>query len=266
MLRRMLLVLVVIPLAASAANAQVVYLTGTYAQNFDSLATTGNNIPWTNNVTLPGWHSSRSSYDASDGTGNTGSLYSFGVAGTNPVTDRALGSIASGNTGTVLYSLQLFNSSNITFTDITVSFWSEQWRNGGSTTPNINEFAYLVTNDSTGAPLTAAGYTDVNELFFAAPINGGSPGPLDGNLPVNRIFLSHSFSIGTWAPGQFLWLRWSDPNEPGNDNGMAIDEVIFTVVPEPTVIASLGASLLGLWGVRRWRRQQRELAALVEQD
>jgi len=47
---------------------------------------------------------------------------------------------------------------------------------------------------------------------------------------------------------------------------MAIDEVIFTVVPEPTVIASLGASLLGLWGVRRWRRQQRELAALVEQD
>jgi len=141
MLRRMLLVLVVIPLAASAANAQVVYLTGTYAQNFDSLATTGNNIPLTNNVTLPGWHSSRSSYDASDGTGNAGSLYSFGVAGTNPVTDRALGSIASGNTGTVLYSLQLFNSSNITFTDITVSFWGEQWRNGGSTTPNINEFA-----------------------------------------------------------------------------------------------------------------------------
>jgi hypothetical protein len=62
-----------------------------YAQNFDSLATSGTSS------TLPaGWAFSESgsganiTYTAGTGSGTTGDTYSFGVAGTNAVTDRAL--------------------------------------------------------------------------------------------------------------------------------------------------------------------------------
>lgn len=34
----------------------VVSFTGLYAQDFNSLATTGGSVTWSNNVTLPGWH------------------------------------------------------------------------------------------------------------------------------------------------------------------------------------------------------------------
>ena len=67
-------------------------------ENFDTLASAGTNITWTDNSTIPGWYSTRATYNSGTGSSNTGALYSFGVAGTNPVTDRALGSVASGTT------------------------------------------------------------------------------------------------------------------------------------------------------------------------
>ena len=68
-------------------------------ENFDTLASTGTGIAWTDDSTIPGWWSTRPTYNSGTGSSNTGALYSFGVAGTNPVTDRALGSVASGGTG-----------------------------------------------------------------------------------------------------------------------------------------------------------------------
>ena len=65
-------------------------------ENFDTLASTGTGIAWTDNSTIPGWYSTRTTYNSGTGSSNAGALYSFGVAGTNAVTDRALGSVASG--------------------------------------------------------------------------------------------------------------------------------------------------------------------------
>lgn len=57
-----------------------------YNQNFDVLASSGTNIPWSNNTTIPGWYLFRqpapgtalTAYNASDGSSTTGSMYSFG--------------------------------------------------------------------------------------------------------------------------------------------------------------------------------------------
>src|SRR5580765_656148 len=62
-------------------------------ENFDSLASTGTNLTWTDNSTIPGWYSTRATYNSGTGSSNTGALYSFGLAG---AADRALGSVASG--------------------------------------------------------------------------------------------------------------------------------------------------------------------------
>ena len=43
-------------MAASAQAAPIQFGGGTYTQNFDTLATSGNNNPWSNGSTLQGWY------------------------------------------------------------------------------------------------------------------------------------------------------------------------------------------------------------------
>src|SRR3954470_17956866 len=90
-------------------------------QNFDSLLTTGTANTWTDGTTLAGWYaqfvatpSNPTTYRASTGADNVGAIYSFGVAGTNPVTDRAFGSISSGTPGDIYYAVKLTNNTGVT--------------------------------------------------------------------------------------------------------------------------------------------------------
>jgi hypothetical protein len=87
------------PSSALTNGGSITTLGAPLTENFDTLASNGaSNITWTDNTTIPGWYSSRGTYNSGTGSSNTGALYSFGVAGTNPISDRALGSVASGTT------------------------------------------------------------------------------------------------------------------------------------------------------------------------
>jgi hypothetical protein len=120
-------------------------------QNFDTLASSGSPA-WTDNSTISGWYaqfgggSSPTTYTAGTGSSATGALYSFGVAGANPVTDRALGGVSSGSTLTIQYAIQLTNNTGTAITSVDVSFVGEQWRNGGNLTAQQVEFQYQVAN------------------------------------------------------------------------------------------------------------------------
>ena len=68
-----------------------------FTENFDSLPATG--MPtWTNNSTIPGWFHVRTGSGttivANNGSNPSGNLYSYGAT---DASDRALGSIGSGN-------------------------------------------------------------------------------------------------------------------------------------------------------------------------
>src|SRR5215510_11150207 len=89
------------PSSALTNGGSITALGTPLVENFDSLASVNTGITWTDNSTIPGWYSTRTTYNSGAGSSNAGALYSFGVAGVNPVTDRALGSIASGSTGTI---------------------------------------------------------------------------------------------------------------------------------------------------------------------
>ena len=88
------------PSSALTNNGSITALGTPLTENFDTLASSGTSFTWTDNSTIPGWYTSRTSYTVGTGSSNTGALYSFGVAGVNPLTDRALGSVGSGSTGT----------------------------------------------------------------------------------------------------------------------------------------------------------------------
>src|SRR6185295_6537758 len=111
-----------------------------YTQNFDTLATSGTANAWTDDSTIPGWFaqfslqpSNPTTYRADTGSGNAGAIYSFGVAGVNPLTERAFGSIASGTPGDIYYAVKLVNNTGSTITSLSISYTGEQWRAGGCT-------------------------------------------------------------------------------------------------------------------------------------
>ncbi|HVF22644.1 MAG TPA: lamin tail domain-containing protein, partial [Pyrinomonadaceae bacterium] len=204
-------------------------------ENFDTLASTGTGIAWADNATIPGWYSSRVTYNSGTGSSNTGALYSFGIAGTNPVTDRALGSVGSGGTGTIFYGVRFVNNTGNTVTSLDVSYVGEQWRNGGSSTatPSVAQtadFQYQVANAGviTGANAPTTGWLDQDTLDFTSPIFGTTVGAaLDGNAAANRTAKSSTITL-TVAPGQEVWLRWRDIDHANNDHGLAVDDLSVT--------------------------------------
>lgn len=193
-------------------------------ENFDTLATTGS-PSWTDNSTIPGWYSNRTAYTAGTGSSATGSLYSFGVAGTNPLTERALGSVASGGTLTIYQAVKLTNSTGGTITSLDIAYVGEQWRNGNNLTAQTLTFQYQVANTGviTGANAPTTGWITFSSLSFTGPIATATAGPLDGNAPANRIAKSANLPL-TATAGQEIWLRWQDLDDGGNDHGLAVDD------------------------------------------
>jgi DNA/RNA endonuclease G (NUC1) len=216
---------IVPPIFALTNGGSITALGVPLTENFDSLASAGTNIAWADNSTIPGWYSTRATYNSGTGSSNTGALYSFGVAGTNPVTDRALGSVASGGTGTVYQATRLTNNTGATIASLDISYVGEQWRNGGNATAHTLTFQYQVANAGavTGANAPTTGWTTFAPLSFTGPIAAATAATLDGNAPANRIPKSATLSV-TVNPGQEIWLRWQDPDDTGNDHGLAIDD------------------------------------------
>jgi hypothetical protein len=226
------------------AKAQVTFSGGRYAQDFNGLPGTANNtlnLPWTNNTTLPGWYSTKATYNVTDGTlggsaaafdttsttvNNVG-LFSFGAAGS---TDRALGSRStttfSGNSP-IYFGVRLVNNTGHTITRFSFSFTGEQWFESSSTTAHTLTASYQLSATS----LTAGTWTSFAGNFTAPTITAGVATALDGNLAANqRAYAAAAESIA-WAPGQELWIRIGDSNQSGDEHGLAIDNFVFWTGP-----------------------------------
>jgi uncharacterized protein len=228
-------VFVASPSSALTNNGSITTLDAPLTENFDTLASAGTGLAWTDNTTIPGWYSSRTTYNTGTGSSNTGALYSFGVLGTNPASDRALGDVGSGGTGTVLWGVRFVNNTGNTITSLDVNYNGEQWRTGGSTTatPSVAQtadFQYQVANAGviTAINTPSTGWVDHDPLDFTSPTFGTTVGAaLDGNAAANRTAKSSTISL-TVLPGQEVWLRWRDIDHANNDHGLAVDDLVVT--------------------------------------
>jgi hypothetical protein len=179
---------------------------------------------------------------------NNGSLYSYGAAN---ATDRALGSISSASYNNVTYGVRMVNDTPETFGSFLITYDGEQWRNGGPTPTAVQSlaFSYRIANAPITSPdwANAEVWTAVPTLNFDSPITGpsGSGGALDGNLPANRTSLSATVYL-TLAPGEEVFFRWYDLNDPSADHGLGVDDLtIIAQVPEPsTALLGVLAALL----------------------
>jgi hypothetical protein len=202
---------------------------GSQSFDFNTLASSGTLNAWTDNTTIPGFYAQRTSatttYDASTGTGTTGTLYSYGLALN---TERALGTVGSNSAGNFAHGMQFKNSTLGTIENITVGYTLEEWRCGNNLTPQAITFWYKVSSSAITAltPNNNTGWTAVTALTSNSPVNTATAGALDGNQAANRVVLA-AFQIQglALAPGQYVMFKWEDINHAGNDHGLAIDDV-----------------------------------------
>lgn len=277
-MKKLLFVLSLGAISTLTSNAQIKLSGGlTYSQNFDSLsnAPVNSSLTWADNGTVgvEGWYASRAfvsgttsafgpfaypTYRVGDGSGNNGSVWSFGTIGAS---DRALGTIASGTPKTNAFGVRIQNDTASPLGSITISYTGEQWRNGGNTAIQTLDFSYLVSSSPIASPISVdindPNYVGFAGLDFASPITGAAAATLDGNLAPNRVLFSGVVLTGvTLNPGDEIFLRWLDIDDSGNDHGFGVDDfsVSFSAVPEPAVATLTGLTVLGMLFWRRNRR------------
>lgn len=204
--------------------------TGIYTQDFNSLANTLTGNTWTNNTTIPGWYSTRATYNAGDGSSNAGALYSLGTTGT---TERALGTVGSGSTGTIYYGLRLVNNTGAPITSLKVVYKGEQWRNGGNASAQTVNFAYQ--NGTSLTSLSSGTWNNVTNLNFTSPVVGLGSTALVGDLPANSAVLNYTITGINIAAGEELMIRWEDIDHGGSDHALAIDSLFVEANPADLV-------------------------------
>jgi hypothetical protein len=201
---------------------------------------------WTDDSTLPGWYSQRSggsgtSIEANAGTSPSGALYSYGTAST---TERALGSIGadSATAGNFAHGVQIQNTSGEAATVNSLAYTGEQWRKSGVVDAQVVTLWYKIspTPITSLEPSTDAGWTAVPAGNFSSPVNTTTGTSLDGNDPANRTAISINPNLFVPA-GNYLMIRWKDPNHAGTDHGLAIDDVSLAWIASPVISLSPGA-------------------------
>jgi hypothetical protein len=227
-----------------------------------------------NQSTLPtGWAMSENGsslgglYNVSSGGGLGSSdpdaganLYSYGALNN---AERALGSLrGGGNAANNIFGVLFQNNTGRTITQIYVQYRGEQWRQGNGAIGNFDrlDFSYNAGNP---ANLLAGTWTDFDNLDFrsaASPNPTGSDRALNGNLAANQRNIG---GVGTFITGltilngETFGIRWRDSDSSGNDDGLAIDDLLV-MVPETSSRAMVVG--LGLLGLVAWQRRTAWLA------
>jgi predicted extracellular nuclease len=202
---------------AQVLNAQISLTSGTYTQDFNTLANSGTSS------TLPsGWlfeesgTNANTTYSAGTGSGTAGDTYSFGSTSS---TDRAFGGLLSGS---LIPTIGAFfqNNTGATINSLTISYTGEQWRLGALGREDRLEFEYSTNATS----LLSGTFTSVTALNFISPVTGPTVGALDGNASANRTTLTHTITGLSISSGAVFYIRWLDFNAAGADDGTAIDD------------------------------------------
>jgi hypothetical protein len=218
---------------ATSGSAQCVSLTtlgSAYNQNFDTLSTTAGST--TNNLTIPGWFLTESGGGARDneqyavdtGGSTTGDMYSYGAAGS---TERALGQLRSG-TLIPLFGACFTNNTGSTISALAVAYNGEEWRLGTAGRTDQMNFQY----STNATDLVTGTWTGVAALNFVTP-DTATTGAKNGNAAADRTALSSTITGLSIANGATFWIRWTDNDATGADDGLAVDDFFLTPQSSP---------------------------------
>jgi hypothetical protein len=110
-----------------------------------------------------------------------------------------------------------------------VSYVGEEWRLGVAGRTDQLDFEY----STNATDLTSGTWTGVSALNFVTP-DIATAGAKNGNAAADRTALSTTISSLSIANGATFWIRWTDTNISGNDDGLAVDH--FSLTPQGGVV------------------------------
>lgn len=260
---------------AAVANAQIVFTGSPVSQNFDGLpsaavtgvisATIGAQASLTSQGAL-GWSAAKNAGTGSaalplafdNGSSNSGGVFNYGLTGS---TDRALGLLASGGfIGTI--GAEIVNNAPNAIDSFTVSFSAEEYRksNGtgtGTSAPVLNVLAFAF--GVSGGTATSSNYLTDSSLTPVPAGNVVSTTPTSATAAASIAVFTALGTVNVTvsglnvAPGQSIFLRWTDTNDIGNDAGLAIDDFNFSATVIPTPGSAALVTIGGLVAARRRR-------------
>jgi hypothetical protein len=229
-LNRSLAVGILAALASPALFAQpCVSLTtpgAAYTQNFNTLASAGSS-----SVVPPGWAFSESgananaTYTAGTGSSNAGDTYSFGAGGSG---ERAFGGLQSGSLIPTIGAC-FTNNTGAVVNRLDIAYNGEQYRLGALGREDRIRFEYSANATS----LATGTWTSVPSLDFIAPVQGPTAGPVSPPpVPISAAITSLNIPHGAT-----FYIRWTDFNATGADDGLAVDDFSLTpfTAPLPTL-------------------------------
>src|SRR5438067_35306 len=197
-----------------------------YSQNFDTLSNVAGS---TTNTSLPtGWYLTETGGGARDneqyavdtGGSTTGDIYSYGAAGS---TERAFGALRSGSL-IPLFGASFTNNTGSTITSLAVAYTGEEWRLGTAARTDQINFEY----STNATDLVTGTWTGVSALNFVTP-DTVTTGAKNGNAAAERTNLISTISSLSIANGATFWIRWTDVDATGADDGLAIDATAPTI-------------------------------------
>lgn len=245
-LQILLTLLVVAPIALSAAIVIPTDGENVYTQNFASLS----GGTWSDDGTLSGWYAdwpNEPNWIAVPSGGSNGLIRYYDVY--TPTAEYGLGSRNTSGNNIVVFGAEFQNGTGSEINGINIDYQGEQWYHGTQTTD-----AGLVFEYSTDATSLSTGtWTAVSALDFDAPLTGGTGVLLGTPSVISSIASDITLSV---ANGGTFWIRWTDTDDgTGTDHGLAVDsfKLDVTVVPEPSTYA-LMLGFLALGGVLLRRR------------
>ena len=207
--------------------------------------------------TMPGWYGAAdtlftgvvgiSRFGAQDGDQTTGGVIDFGPndSGVLKGTNRALGLLSTGTTGSTTFALKLVNETSNSITNVSISFTGELWHNG--TTERLMSFGYSEDSTATNFLLSSESISNailVSNLSFSFP-TAPVVTTIDGTQSSNQLDLAtNNMELAApWTPGGAIWLIWSiNYYGSGSGNGYAIDNLTFSNASPPTVPVPSGPS------------------------
>ncbi|WP_019866778.1 ExeM/NucH family extracellular endonuclease [Methylovulum miyakonense] len=220
--------------AVQAACISLTALGSAYTQNFDTLATSGT----TNVLSVNGWVMTESGggardneqYGADTGASSTGDTYSYGPSANS---DRALGGLRSG-TLIPVFGACFTNDTGSAINALNIAYTGEEWRLGTAARTDQINFEY----STTATDLVTGTWTGVASLNFITP-DTVTTGAKNGNASADRTSISSSVSSLSIANGASFWVRWTDTDATGADDGLAVDDFSLT----PTGAATAGVTV-----------------------
>ena len=169
-------------------------------------------------------------FTTSAGTNAVTGIFSYGPAnGATNAATRGLGSLAS-SAGSYIIGMVFTNNSHTIIEQFEIELTAAQWRKGGSGKAGVWNFSY--TTSATNNVLDTVTKKDTALSFYSVQTSTGTAA-LNGLLPINQQQKKDTLFNLNWKPGEQLILKWQDKDDIGNDDGMALQQLICKALTLP---------------------------------